>query len=455
VSSPADRGRSQQVGLDPERLAQRLNQDLPCPSVYWVAFSGGLDSTALLHALSEQRERLPAPLRAVHVDHQLHPRSADWAEHCVRVCRALDIPLTRCAVDARPTPGESPEAAARNARYAVLASVIDGRGMLMTAHHRDDQAETLLLQLMRACGIAGLAAMPVIRPFGDGWHVRPLLELPRAALRQWAQERSLDWVEDPSNALIDADRNYLRHRVLPSLVERWPAAVANTARVAGHAAEALGALREQAAEDLARVCIDPYRLDIDRLRALSAYRRRAVVVQWLQDRGLALPRSDTLGELLEQLLHAGDGSDPRFDLGDRQLRRYRDTAWLIDPPVGRPPSDPIAWPAGVDGLQLPYGSVRRVRCSGGISPDRWANGRIDIRFRQPGYRCQPVQRTGRRDFKSLAQDHGIPPWQRDWLPLLFIDDQPAAVAGCCICEPFGGDRDGWWIEWSVPAEKES
>jgi tRNA(Ile)-lysidine synthase len=207
VSSLADSTRSRQATLDPGKLFQRLRDGYPCANTCWVAFSGGMDSTVLLTALVEGRVDLPFPLKAVHVDHGLQPASSDWSAHCADVCHSLGIPLSCLRVDARPRRGESPEAAARAARYAAMEKLMGDGDLLLTAHHRDDQAETVLLQLLRAAGVAGLAAMPALKRFGAGWHGRPLLDLPRSALQRWAEAHSLKWIEDPSNALIDADRN--------------------------------------------------------------------------------------------------------------------------------------------------------------------------------------------------------------------------------------------------------
>ena len=449
VSSPPDPP-AEQIGLDDERLARTLNEQCPARGAYWVAFSGGLDSTVLLTALAGRRDLLSAPLRAVHVDHGLQPESAIWADHCEDVCRALDVPCVRRRVDARPARGESPEAAARGARYDAIADVIGDRDVLLTAHHRDDQAETVLLQLMRGAGVAGIAAMPALKPFGQGWHARPLLDLPRAALQRWAEAHRLRWIDDPSNRQVDADRNYLRHRVLPALTERWPGAADRIARTAAHAAAAHHALQDQAAADLDTATIDRHRIDLAVLAGLSPLRQRAVLQQWFRQAGVTPPSSATLAELRHQLLHAREDGGLCFELDEYRLRRFRGSAWLIAAPPDEVPGGAIAWPDGIESLALPYGSVRRVWRRGGIAPESWANGRPEIRFRAPGFRCQPVGRQGRRDLKALAQEHDIPPWQRPWLPLLYVDRRPAAVANCCVCEPFGSAGEGWWIEWSAP-----
>lgn len=448
MSSQADPDRSRQIGLDTGRLARQLGNDFPGEGVYWVAFSGGMDSTVLLAALAEQRDALPRTLRAIHIDHQLQPASAGWASHCADVCRSLDIPLVLRTVDGRPVPGESPEAAARDARYAAIASEIADGDVVLTAHHRDDQAETVMLQLMRAAGVAGIAAMPPSKRFGQGWLARPLLGLPRSALQRWAVDHAMNWIEDPSNQQLEADRNYVRHEVLPRLVARWPAAINGLSSTAAHAAAALGALREQAGEDLERVRVDRYRLDLSTLTQLSSYRRRALLLAWFREFDLPAPGSDTLAEMLRQLSDAGGDTEPCFGLGDRQLRRYRHTAWLVKPTPSLPPPDSLPWSHGAERLDLPLGSLRFERRRAGIAPERWLSGQVEVRFRQPGIRCRPAGRDGGRDFKGLAQECSVPPWLRPWLPLIFIDGQLAAAASCCICKPFGSDGDGWWPVWS-------
>lgn len=456
VSSRADPTRFGQAALDPAKLVQQLRDDYPCANTCWVAFSGGLDSTVLLTVLAEQRAELPFTLKAVHVDHGLQPGSADWAVHCAEVCRSLGIPLSGLTVDAHPRRGESPEAVARAARYAAIENLMEDGDLLLTAHHRNDQAETVLLQLLRAAGVAGLAAMPALKRFGVGWHGRPLLDLPRSALRRWAEERSLEWIEDPSNALINADRNYLRHEVLPRLFTRWPATEASLAASASHAAETLEALQQQAAEDLDQVRVDQHRLDISSLSKLSMHRRRAVLQAWFREFELVMPSAGTLGEMLRQLMEADPDRGPCFCLGERQLRRYRDMAWLVMPPPSATPAGSVlAWPSGADQVELPFGTLRLVRRSPGIALQRWSSGRAEIRFRNAKVSCRRHGRQGAKDFKELAQECAVPPWLRPWWPLLFIDGELAAVANGVVCEPFLDRKEGWWPVWSELPDMES
>ncbi|MDG4605564.1 MAG: tRNA lysidine(34) synthetase TilS, partial [Candidatus Contendobacter sp.] len=241
-----------------------------------VGYSGGMDSHVLLHLLAMQRELWPErTLEAIYVDHGLHPASAVWGGHCARVCRELNVPFRTLRIDARPAPGESPEAAARQARYAALAAALEPDAALLTAHHRDDQAETLLLQLLRGAGPHGLAAMPEAARLGQGRLLRPLLNVDRAALLAYAHTQQLQWIEDASNADTGFDRNYLRHRILPLLRERWPAANRVLARSARLCAETAGWLDAEADADLARVMTArPDALSVPALRELSELRQR-------------------------------------------------------------------------------------------------------------------------------------------------------------------------------------
>jgi tRNA(Ile)-lysidine synthase len=434
-----------------ERLRALFQDHLPAPSRYWVAFSGGPDSTVLLHLLAKLRGELPAPLAAVHVDHGLHPDSVAWGRHCEGVCDRLDLPLQSLRVDATPGKGESPEAVARDRRYAAIDAVLEPGSMLLTAHHRDDQAETLLLQLLRGAGVAGLAGMPLLRPWGDKWQGRPLLDIARADLRTWGERQGLSWIDDPSNAQLTADRNYLRHRIIPDLLLRWPGALESIARSAGHCADAAELAALQAERDLAVAGGAGSRvLHLVPLRQLSAARQRAVLRHWLAAAGAPPLSSRRLSDARHQLLQGRSDADIRIVWRGWQLRRYRDTAWLLADSRLTPPVKPIPWVGDRLELAAGLGTLRRVARAGGIDPQRWHNGRVEVVYRDPGVRCRPAGRQGSRDFKAIMQEAGIPPWQRPIVPIVRIDGQTAAIANCCVCEPFavGPTSSGWWVEWA-------
>ncbi|MGE5155518.1 MAG: tRNA lysidine(34) synthetase TilS, partial [Bdellovibrio bacteriovorus] len=309
--------------FDPEHLPALLAPFAGVPRL-WIAFSGGLDSACLLHAASTVRQRLPGPLGAVHVDHGLHADSPRWSEHCRQVCDTLGVPLVirRVAVDR--APGKSLEAAARAARYGALADRLGPGELLLTAHHQDDQAETLLLALLRGSGPEGLAAMPLVSDLGPGRLVRPLLGVPRAALEAYARDQGLSWVEDPSNRVLAFDRNFLRRCVLPILRERWPAASATLSRSAAHCAEALE-LVEAAAEDTLRGLAGSRfgTLSLPALGRLEPPRARAALRLWLKRLGLPRPDRAHLGRILTEVLPARADANPLVAWCGCEVRRYR------------------------------------------------------------------------------------------------------------------------------------
>lgn len=233
-----------------DQVIAKVHALAPDASGYWVAYSGGLDSQVLLHALAAVREQLPAPVGALHINHNLQPDASAWAEQCRAVCAELGITYRALSIQAHAQPGESPEAAARAARYQALVDAVPEGGVLLTAHHQDDQAETLLLQLVRGAGPKGLAAMPERALLGDVPLLRPLLNVSRAALLDYAEQHRLRWLEDPTNASTEYDRNFLRHEILPLLKQRWPATSLVLARSAQHQADAVRLLTELAAMDL-------------------------------------------------------------------------------------------------------------------------------------------------------------------------------------------------------------
>lgn len=377
------------------------------------------------------RERLDVPLRAVHINHGLQSVAADWALHCQAVCAQLGIPLTVIAVVCKVGPGESLEEAARTARYRAFEQVLQSDEALLLAHHQDDQAETVLLRLLRGAGVHGLAAMPPSRPLGRGRLLRPLLDVPAAAVAEYAKAQGLRWVEDPSNASDRFDRNFLRNRLLPLLAERWPGYAGPLARAAGHAAEAAELADALAAQDLEQ-CADGSALDLDALRALPEPRQRNLLRLWLRRQRLRAPDASRLQAGLQALLEAGPDRAPVLEWDGVRLRRYRNRL-LLD--TATPPLEPQIWDLQRP-LPLPDGELR-VEPAFGAGLRQALRGRhVEVRFRTGGERCRPAGSRHRRSLKKLLQEHGMPPWERQRLPLIYIDGELAAVADLWVCEGF-------------------
>jgi len=412
------------------------------PRRYRVAFSGGLDSTVLLAAAGEA---FPGHVSAIHVDHGLHPGSAVWAGRCRARCEAAGIECALARVDATPARGESPEAAARTARYAALAGLMEPGDVLLTAHQADDQLETVLIQLMRGAGVAGLAAMPPMTPFGPGELWRPLLEFPRASLAEWAGDRELDWIDDPANRDPRLARNHLRHAVLPALRAYWPSAAATAARSARHCAEAAGLLDELARIDAAG-CGEGGALSVDRLHGLSRA-RRANLVRWQAARlGLPVPDQRRLETLLDQLETASADAHPAVSWPGAVAARHGGCLHLLPGEAMATPPGELGWPDPAVPLDLGPGLGRlslEETDDGGLDPEALAPGRCTVRFRRGGERLRLPGRDHHSELKKLFSEAGVPPWERARTPLVMVDGELAAV----------GER---WVAsrwWRAPGNK--
>ncbi len=421
----------------PARLLETLG-GLPRPSCYLVALSGGLDSVTLLHALHRIRRRLPAPLEAVHVHHGLHPQADHWARWCADRCEALGIPLSVVRVEVPRAPRRSLEEAARTARLAALESRLPPQGMLLLAHHADDQAETFLLQALRGAGVEGLAAMPLVRRLGQGWLVRPFLALERRALEAWARGEGLEWVEDPGNRDRRHARNFLRHEVLPLLRRRWPAAARTLGRSAGHCAEAAALVEEGAEEALAgHLDHGGWRLALAALEGATAARRRLLLRRWIRRQGLRAPSAAVLERILAGPAGPAAGGEVHWKGG--AVRRHRERLYLFPRPLPPPPGH---WQAVWDGrgvLELPAGYGRLEPL--GAPPHR----RLEVHFRTPGLACRPAGRQGTRSLKKLCQELGIPPWLRSRLPLVTAGGRLLALADYLLCDPAEGAPPWRWV----------
>lgn len=410
-------------------LETRLLQALApwCQAPRWVvAFSGGLDSTVLLHLLARLRHShaLP-PLAAIHVHHGLQPAAERWVDLCRAQCEALGIPLQVCHVAVGE--GASLERAAREARYAAFAGCLQAGEVLLLAQHRDDQAETLLLRLLRGAGVRGLAAMPHSRPLAAGQLLRPLLGTGRAELEAWARAAGLRWIEDPSNVDTGLARNFLRHEILPRLARHWPAASAVLARDAEQLAEAQVLLDELADADLADAR-QPAVLDwlplpsllLAPLQALSDARQRNALRRWLEPLTRLPPREHWAGWIA--LRDAGEAAAPCWRLGDGELRRHDGRLWWLSGDwLQVPEPRRIDWPDPRQPLPLPGNG--RVWFEG-VPPAV----PLQIGYRQGG-ELLALPGRGRRDLKRLLQEARIPPFVRERLPLLLDGGELLAVAG--------------------------
>ena len=422
--------------FSPASLARELAQLLPqYPKVaLCVAFSGGADSTALLAALAGLEEP-HLKVRAVHVDHQLHPHSRRWSAHCRRMAARLGVPLTVRRVAVAQQPGSSPEAAARAARYGALAAALAPGEVLLSAHHQDDQLETVLLQLLRGAGIAGVAAMPPLAPFAAGQLARPLLGIAGRELRAWVEQAHLPWVEDPSNAREDIDRNYLRRRVLPLLADRWPAAPATIARGARHAAEAQRLLDELACEDCGRAQAGAA-LMVPVLRRLTGERRKNALRWFIARAGLRAPPARRLEEICGAMLSAAPDTHPFVAWDGVRIQRSAGLLRIVPASAGPASRAQEAAPM----FEWYWPQQRRLALQDGagallLRPD--PRGPIDlealgphltVRTRRGGERLRTAAGGVRRSLKGLLQEARVPAEERAHLPLIYRGDTLVAVA---------------------------
>jgi len=393
-------------------------------SAWYIAFSGGLDSTVLLHLLAEHaRNGATPPLRALHIHHGLQSAADAWPAHCQAVCDQLGVELQVLQVQV--APGASLEQAARDARYAAFAQVLGPGDIVFTAQHREDQAETLLLRLLRGAGLRGLAAMPGQRSLGQGSLVRPLLATSRQQLHDYAQAQGLVWIEDPTNADTRFDRNYLRAQVFPPLQQRWPQASQNFARCAEHLGEALGLLDELARGDLAQAeqgaapawAAVPS-LDLAALDRLSPARQRNALQYWLSQR-TRLPDTRHWAGWVD-LRDAAADAQPVWRLADGRLLRSHGRIWWLSGDWLQPPAGECIWADPGVSLALPGNGSVRLDVAAPLSGLR-------IAYRQGG-EMLVIPGRGRRDLKRLLNELQVPHFVRPRLPLLYRGEHLLAVA---------------------------
>ena len=430
------------MSFSPASLRELLEAHTPAAATgLVVALSGGADSAVLLTAAAQ----LDPPfrglsLRAIHVDHGLQSAAVDFRRACERLCRHLGVPLNTIAVTVDAHSGLSIEAAAREARYAGLAREFKAGECLLTAHHAEDQAETLLLQLLRGAGLKGMSAMPACRPWQGGWHIRPLLGVTQAELRTFGGQAGVRAVHDPMNDDPRFDRVYLRRQVWPLIEARWPGAAGALSRGARHLAEGQELL-DQAAARSVQALRDGNTLSVTGLRMLSTSQQVNTLRYWIDANNVQLPSTSRLTEALRQILVAEADHLPTVVWGEQALRRYRDRLFLT----------PATPPAVAEVREWHVASGKSLALSNGAGTLHWEPrcGGLDaarlppvllVRPRRGGETLKPHVRAATQTVQHLCQSLGVLPWMRDALPMLYAGKELIAV----------GDL---WLDarWCVPA----
>ena len=418
-----------------DAVGRSLQLHVPLGAPLALGLSGGRDSIVLLDALAALAPARGHAVTAIHVHHGLSANADAWAQFCADRCAALGVPFIARKVDVDRAPRTSLEAMARAARYTALADAARGVGasIVALAHHRDDQAETLLLQLLRGAGAHGLAAMPAVRTDSAGvlWW-RPLLDTARADIDACAGERALTWIDDESNADPRHARNAVRHVVLPALRAVAPQAEQILARAAAHQADAASLLDELAAQD-AQGALDNATLRRDALTRLPPHRARNLLRWFLRGRGLPAPSSARLAAMLDQLRGTRTDSLIRLAHAGKEIGVHQGRISLH---AGRPAPFDVAW-SGEPVVTLPHGTLVFSRTQGtGIDAGRLASAAVRVRSRAGGERFQLAPDRPRRALKSILRDSGIPAWERHGLPLIYCGDALAAVVGVGIDAAF-------------------
>lgn len=424
-----------------------LASTLPAETALVVAFSGGLDSTVLLHQLVRWQQAHPQMrLRALHVHHGLSSNADSWAAHCVALCEEWQIrcEVLRVQVDAR---AQGVEGAARAARYQALAAAMQQDEILLTAQHLDDQCETLLLALKRGSGPAGLAAMPERLERHGRVLLRPLLDQTRQQLEAYAQQHQLRWIEDESNRDTRYDRNFLRQRLLPELQARWPHFAEACARSAALCGEQEQLLDELLAEQLAGLVQLDGSLCFPPLLQMSDARAGALLRRWIARQGAPMPSRAALTRLRQEVMLSRDDAQPRLQFGQAEVRRYRDRLYWL-PLHASLREQLLCWNDRREPLRLPQQLGRLVaddQQSQLRQPAR--DEQISVRFHAQGY-VHLVGRAGGREMKKLWQELAIPPWQRERIPLIYYNQTLVCAPGLFVTRQGAAvDENGWQALW--------
>jgi len=441
------------MSFSPDHLAPHVPKIRRAGHCY-LAYSGGMDSHVLLQAVVKL---LGADaVTAIHINHQLSKNADAWRQHCQARCDELGV-VMQAEIVTIDNDGQGVEQAAREARYAVFEKLLSLSDLLLMAHHADDQVETVIYRLLRGSGPRGLAGMPQVRSLGPGELLRPLLSYTRAELEVYARAENLNWIEDESNQDLSFDRNFIRQKVVPVIAERWTdycPRVAHSAALCGESDQLAEIL---AAQDLIAVYERAERIGwsiaLDPMMTLDYLRQGNLLRHWAGQHGLPQPGHKVVETILHELLPAREDAEPLVIWAGVQLRRFHRRLYLLPVDLEAPDQLPatIEWCAG-EVLSLPDNSQLSMTLEQGKGLKLSRGDTVEIRFRAGGERCKPLGRSRSNSLKKLFLEYGLEPWLRNRIPLIYIQDQLAAVGDLWVCDEFsvGESEAGFAIEWRFP-----
>ena len=435
---------SRPVAFSAERLLHIL-QSLPTVNAYVVAYSGGADSTALLHALNSLEDKLATPVSAIHINHGLHADADLWQSQCENFCQLNNIELTCLSIDLQNKSGKGLEAEAREQRYQAMTDLLEPGSCLLTAHHADDQAETLMLNLMRGSGVDGLSAMPVSRPLAHALLQRPLLSFLNSSLKDYLRNNDTEWVEDPSNQQLDHDRNFVRHEVIPLLEQRWPE-VSKRLLLTSKAMSDTRALLEGLADSYLETNLShPFVLDLSQQVNSNQELLKLVIRRWIKQLDLAAIGVYQLATFCQQALQAGPDHNVTVAWGGCELRLYKHQLWLLNQPQ-IVPCPTLVWPQDSNSVELGP-DIGQLIMEGSHSNGPGAG--LTVGARNNMNESAIDQGLQHKSLKNLFQAADIPPWLRDCIPLCKIDNNLASVGDWCFSQDFAAEMSasGGRLHW--------
>jgi tRNA(Ile)-lysidine synthase len=415
----------------------------------WIAYSGGMDSSVLLHMVFSNREKIGKSFGVVYVDHGIQEDSLGWGDFCKTQCDYYGLCFTKININEKVPKGSSIEAWAREKRYELIGQVMNKNDLLFTAHHQDDQVETFFLQALRGAGPRGLSSMPLFKDITNAIHVRPLLNYSRSELKFYAKEKKLSWQEDSSNTDTKFDRNYLRNKVIPAFEKRWPSYRKTISRLIVHQQECASLMSEIGLQDL-KIVSHKKQLNLNMLRDLSVARQKNIIFIWLQKLQIETPNSKHINQIVSDLINTKSDNANCINWRTVEIRKYKNLLYAYKRTHKNVDNINLKWDISRPLKIMDEILIAKTQIGNGLSKKSIENKNIRVQYRIGGEKLRLNNTTKSKTVKQLFQERGVLPWERDSFPMIYVNGVLIAIPGICIDIDYAAadDEPSWKIVWS-------